>query len=100
MISRYAPLSLLFAMLLTGCSSAGKSEPVPAVSSQGCSDSAVQDLVGQTASPALLEEARRRAGALRARVTGPQDSVTLDYDSKRLNLDVDEHLVIRQVHCG
>lgn len=101
MISRYASPSLLFAtLLLAGCSSADKSEPAPAANGQGCNDSAVQDLVGQTASPALLEEARRRAGAQTARVIGPQDSVTLDYDSKRLNLDIDERLVIRQIHCG
>jgi hypothetical protein len=56
--------------------------------------------VGQTASPALLEEARQRAGAQTARVISPQDSVTLDYNSRRLNLDIDERLVIRQIHCG
>lgn len=100
MISIHAPPSLLFAvLLLAGCSSADKSEPVPAAS-RGCDASLVQGLVGQTASPALLEEARQRAGAQTARVISPQDSVTLDYNSKRLNLDIDERLVIRQIHCG
>ncbi|GAB3379490.1 I78 family peptidase inhibitor [Azotobacter armeniacus] len=101
MISRHAISSLLFAaLLLAGCSSADKSEPVPTASVQGCDASVVQGLIGQTASPALLEEARQRAGAQTARVIGPHDSVTLDYNSKRLNMDIDERLVIRQIHCG
>lgn len=101
MISRHAISSpLLAALLLVGCSSTDKSEPVPTASIQGCDASLVQSLVGQTASSALLEEARQRAGARMARFIGPHDSVTLDYDSKRLNLDIDERLVIRQIHCG
>lgn len=102
MISRHATPSLLFAaLLLAGCSFADKSEPRPAAASaQGCDADAVQGLIGQTASPDLLEQARQRAGAQTARVIGPHDNITLDYNSRRLNLEVDERLTIGQIHCG
>jgi len=104
MTSRHATFSATLAfLLLAGCSSADKSESAAMAKTQagqGCDASAVQGLVGQTASPALLEQARQRAGARSARAIGPHDGITLDYDSGRLNLDIDERLVVKQVYCG
>ncbi|KAF1052436.1 MAG: hypothetical protein GAK43_01915 [Stenotrophomonas maltophilia] len=60
----------------------------------------MQSLVGKTVTPEIAEEARRDAGAELSRVLRPNDAVTMDYNSQRLNIDVDNQLVVRQVHCG
>ncbi|WP_412766277.1 I78 family peptidase inhibitor [Stutzerimonas balearica] len=57
-------------------------------------------MIGKTATPAPLEKARELAGAQRARVLRPNDVVTLEYDSQRLNLHTDEELTIERIHCG
>jgi len=102
MIPRHATTSLLFVtLLLASCSLVSNSEQQKATHSlQGCDAGAVQNLIGQTASPSLLEQIRQRAGAQTVQIIGPYDDVSLKYNSKRLNLDVDENLLIRQIHCG
>lgn len=90
--------AILAVLSLGACSS-----PPPATHSpslQGCNAEAVHSMIGKTATPALLEKARELAGAQRARVLRPNDVVTLEYDSQRLNLHTDEELTIERIHCG
>lgn len=106
----------LATLLLGGCASeptAPASSPAPAASvdvtdipakpagaHHGCDSSAVAGLRGKPADAAVLEQARKRAGALQARLIGPDDMVTLDYNSQRLNLGVDARGVVQTISCG
>ncbi|GIZ13531.1 I78 family peptidase inhibitor [Pseudomonas sp. NCCP-436] len=99
--------SLLGCLLLAaGCSStAQQAEPAATTSAttpshESCTSSAVEHLVGQVATPELLEQARQSAGASRARLLAPGSIVTLEYDRQRLNLNVDDQRVITRVSCG
>ncbi|HFJ9768743.1 I78 family peptidase inhibitor, partial [Pseudomonas aeruginosa] len=65
-----------------------------------CDANAVQAYVGKQASAAIVEEARRAAGAEVARALRPHDAVTMDYNPRRLNIDVDDTLVIKRLSCG
>lgn len=96
--------TLFAAALLSGCGST-PSQPADAQASVAerptrCSSDAVSALIGKPASAALLEQARERAGAEMARQIGPDDIVTLDYQSQRLNLHVDQAGMVRSASCG
>ncbi|EMM1380419.1 TPA: hypothetical protein NOZ67_002440 [Pseudomonas aeruginosa] len=107
--------ALVLAVLLAGCSSNGDgpstegasvatgsaSAPAATPAADGrCDANAVQAYVGKQASAAIVEEARRAAGAEVARALRPHDAVTMDYNSRRLNIDVDDTLVIKRLSCG
>ncbi|HFH3844461.1 TPA: I78 family peptidase inhibitor [Pseudomonas aeruginosa] len=107
--------ALVLAALLAGCSSNGDgpstegasvatgsaSAPVATPVADGrCDANAVQAYVGKQASAAIVEEARRAAGAEVARALRPHDAVTMDYNPRRLNIDVDDTLVIKRLSCG
>nr|WP_272886265.1 I78 family peptidase inhibitor [Stutzerimonas stutzeri] len=65
-----------------------------------CNSEAVSSLVGKVAIRELLEQARDKAGADVARILRPDDVVTLEYNSQRLNLNTDANLTIERVSCG
>ncbi|EIU1682576.1 hypothetical protein L4H34_004204 [Pseudomonas aeruginosa] len=107
--------ALVLAALLAGCSSNGDgpstdgasvatgsaSAPAATPAADGrCDANAVQAYVGKQASAAIVEEARRAAGAEVARALRPHDAVTMDYNPRRLNIDVDDKLVIKRLSCG
>ncbi|MBU3056631.1 I78 family peptidase inhibitor [Pseudomonas indica] len=91
---------------LAGCSSTtdkpaqAPAEPAGDHFSGRCDAAPVQGLIGKTASFEILEEARRKAGAQTARVLGPNDAVTMEYNAQRLNLETDAAQVIQRVTCG
>ncbi len=97
-------LMLIATCLLAGCSSPSpKSETETAASQprpETCDTAPVQNLVGKPGSTEMREQARERAGAQRARLIGPDDMVTLDYDSQRLNLWMDASGIVQRVSCG
>jgi PBP1b-binding outer membrane lipoprotein LpoB len=109
-------LSLALAgLLLAGCSSTDKpaapaaTTPVAAEGSASaaapsfsgsCDSAAVASLVGKTVNVALVEQAKRQSGAETARVLRPNDAMTMDYNSRRLNIDVNETDVVKQFTCG
>lgn len=108
-------LSLALAgLLLAGCSSTDKpsapattapaaeaaSTAVAPSFSGTCDSSAVAGLVGKNADTALVEQAKRQSGAETARVLRPNDPMTMDYNSRRLNIDVSETGVVNQFTCG
>ncbi|SDI19057.1 I78 family peptidase inhibitor [Pseudomonas panipatensis] len=96
------PATLCAAILLAGCSSAGKPETQPAVAADAgrCAAAPVQALIGKPLSAALVEQAKREAGAQRVRVLHPHDAVTLDYNPQRLNIDVDDRQQVLRLTCG
>ncbi|WP_296256146.1 MULTISPECIES: I78 family peptidase inhibitor [unclassified Pseudomonas] len=97
---------VLAALLLAGCSSTAESskpaeEPVSSDAGYSrCDAAAAQFAVGKRASAALMEQARVKSGAQIARVLGPNDMVTLEYRSERLNLNTDQGAMITRVNCG
>ncbi len=73
----------------------------PVVPLSGVCDAArAQGVLGQRATPQQAQTARAQAGARRLRVIGHDDSVTKEYDSSRLNLQLDEGGRVVQVYCG
>ncbi|UVM48613.1 MULTISPECIES: I78 family peptidase inhibitor [unclassified Pseudomonas] len=96
--------TLLAATLLAGCSSTStESVKDPVATDTGhsrCEAKAAEFTLGKKASPELLEQARTRAGAQNARFLKPDDMVTLEYRSDRLNLNTDNNLVVTRVNCG
>ncbi|MCQ4313366.1 I78 family peptidase inhibitor [Pseudomonas stutzeri] len=92
---------MLLSSALIGCQS---QLPEPMQGSNGtagrCNASAVQKLVGEQASPELLDQARHQSGATIARILRPGDVVTLEYNDQRLTLSTDETLKIQRIGCG
>ena len=48
----------------------------------------------------MAEEARVESGAEHLRVTAPNQAVTLEYNPRRLNIDIDEDDTIIRLSCG
>ncbi|AWA38978.1 I78 family peptidase inhibitor [Pseudomonas sp. 22105] len=102
---KFASLGALMAVaLLAGCtttSSESQKDPVATEAGHGrCEVSAAEFALGKKASPELLEQARKKAGAQNARFLKPNDMITLEYRSDRLNLNTDQNLVVTRVSCG
>ncbi|KIZ37603.1 MAG: hypothetical protein BCV62_21505 [Pseudomonas sp. K35] len=57
-------------------------------------------LTGQTVTPEILERAREQSWAITARVLRPDDIVTLEYNSQRLNIYTDKDMTIERIGCG
>lgn len=95
--------TVLAAVLLSGCSSTAETPSDPVASEAGsgrCEAKAAEFTLGKQASPQLLEQARSRSGAQVARILKPNDMITLEYRSDRLNLNTDANLVVNRVNCG
>lgn len=103
---KYASSGLvLAAIMLAGCSGMSGSskpadEPVAASGGDRCNADAVKFAIGKPASAALLEQARVKSGAQTARLVGPNDMITLEYRSDRLNLNTDNSATVDRVNCG
>jgi hypothetical protein len=97
--------ALMAAAMLAGCSttsseSAKESAATEEAGHSRCEATAAEFAIGKKASPELLEQARNKAGAQNARFLKPNDMITLEYRSDRLNLNTDNNLVITRVNCG
>lgn len=102
---RASLVSLLAVVVLAGCSSNGSSSKAPEVAAAPnldgrCEASGAEFVVGKPASAELLEQARKASGAQVARVLKPNDVVTLEYRSERLNLHADDKGTIIRANCG
>jgi hypothetical protein len=94
-------LPLIAALAACSSTEAPRSEQAGAPSNDGrCNAATVQNLLGEHASSALVESARSKAGAEQVRVLAPGDAVTMDYNSQRLNIDIDEAEVVERITCG
>ncbi|MDQ3495496.1 MAG: I78 family peptidase inhibitor [Pseudomonadota bacterium] len=65
-----------------------------------CNADAARGAIGKTATAAVVEEARRAAGARIARTLKPGQMVTMEYHASRLNIDVDARNVVTNLRCG
>lgn len=65
-----------------------------------CDSEAAQPLIGQEATDAVLEQARRDSGSNTVRALKPGDAATMDFRADRLNVGLDEHNVIQTLSCG
>jgi len=98
---RILPLSaLLAAALLAGCASSPEQEAPAARSDGRCDAEPVQNLVDQRITTELAEQARKKSGAEILRVTHPNQPVTMDYNPRRLNIDIDDADSIVRLSCG
>ncbi|MBS7661721.1 hypothetical protein I0D00_07140 [Pseudomonas lalucatii] len=88
--------------LLGACSTTATpgSEPRGAAAHSGCKAEAVPGMLGKPATAERVERAREQTGARSVRVLAPGDAVTLDYDSQRLNIEIDEAELIQRISCG
>ena len=102
-IKRALPIAIASAaFVLTGCqtTSTALSNSSAAESVGRCNADAAASLTGQTVTPEILERAREQSGAITARVLRPDDIVTLEYNSQRLNIYTDKDMTIERIGCG
>lgn len=86
---------------IVGCQTSTTAAPSTAAQpSARCDSEAVRHLIGQIATPELLEQAKVQAGARTARILRPDDIVTLEYNSQRLNINTDAAMKIERINCG
>jgi hypothetical protein len=104
-------LAALAACALSACGSPpfaqapapGQVAPAPAAPSPAagdCNAAGAQFAVGRPFSTQLEAEARQRSGAQAVRMLRPGQAVTMEFNSKRLNIDVDAVGNITRVRCG
>ncbi|WP_202845121.1 I78 family peptidase inhibitor [Luteimonas saliphila] len=121
-------LSLSLALLLGGCTPGSQEPAAPAVVDPAatpvdtrpsataeatppllgddddmpriCNADAVQGLVGQEATEALVARATADSGSASVRVLKPGDAATMDFREDRLNIDTDDAGVIQRISCG
>ena len=65
-----------------------------------CNADAVQALVGQEATEAVLEQAKTDSGARTVRALKPGEPATMDFRPDRLDIALDENGVIQSMRCG
>ncbi len=109
-MSRGAVAALTLALLtLAGCSTfdrpAAPAQPRPIGASTApvggtCDGQGAQWAVGKSATAAVLEQARVRAGARMARVLHPGQMVTQEFDGQRLTLQLDAAGKVSAARCG
>ena len=87
---------VLGACASTGPETGGNQPPM----ADSCKADAAKSVVGQSATPDVVEQARTQAGAEVARVLKPGQAVTMEYRAGRLNVMVDANGVIESVRCG
>lgn len=80
--------------------SSAASAPATTSPAAGCEAARAQAAVGQPGTSQLAEWARVQAGARSVRLIGHDEMVTKEYNSTRLNLQLDEGRRVARVYCG
>ena len=65
-----------------------------------CNADAVQGLVGQAGTDAVLEQAKTDSGARTVRALRPGEPATMDFRADRLDIALDDKGVIQSLRCG
>ena len=99
------PTALVFALAACTGTPASPETPPPMTDPQPpaaaqCNVEPARALVGKQGTADNVEQARRLSGATVARVIKPGMMVTMEFREDRLNVDLDEAGVIRNVRCG
>lgn len=100
--------SISLTALIAGCSGFGPTSSDNAAQPsakapqpiQRCNLAPAQWAVGKTNTIQHVEEARRRSGALMARVLRPGQAVTQEFNQERLSLQVDATGRVLKATCG
>ena len=101
MCPKFSAPTIALSLLLSACVGAPTAAtPEPAPLAGRCNAAPAQFAVGRNADAALENEARTRANARIARVLKPNQVVTMEFNSERLNLSVDESGRVTRVNCG
>lgn len=82
---------------------AAAAQPAPVateISAGACDESQAQWAIGKAITKAEVEQARQDAGAQSVRSLKPDQAATMDFNDKRLNLDLDAKGVVTAVRCG
>lgn len=92
---------------VTGCAGYGQTPAPPASTAPTgaapggmCNAQPAQFAVGQNSTASIVESARQRSGAQTARILRPGQIITKEYDTQRLNLEVDGNGRILAAKCG
>ena len=72
----------------------------PAFDEGSCDAAAASRLIGKAGTPANGAKAQRLSGALEMRWIRPQQGITGDYHTSRLNIEVDRRNRIVRFSCG
>lgn len=87
-------------LALAACTLSACTTAVPTPRAESCNAEAAHVYVGQAATPAIIDAARRAAGAVRVRALKPGQMVTMEFLEGRLNVYVDASNVILRAACG
>lgn len=95
----------LTALALSACTAMEpEPQPAPPPSSASaddpCGAQQFKDYIGKVAAGPVETRIREQVGDQRVRVYGPDDAVTMDYRSDRLNVETDAAGKIVKVRCG
>jgi uncharacterized protein YraI len=74
--------------------------PRPTWRARVCRERGARWALGRRASPRVIEEARRDADARRVRVIRPGEVYTMEFDPRRLTIEVDQRNRIIDLRCG
>jgi len=97
-------LSIAFLTLVAACAQeppqVPEAPPPPVFAPGECDAQSVQSIVGQAYSTPLGEEAQQRSRAERVRAVRPGDMVTMEFDARRLTIDLTTEGLVARAHCG
>ena len=100
--------AIALAALLCGCTLQAPAmnptpmpSPMPLPAARGpCDARPVQALAGRPFDAALGDQLRQRSGAERVRVVRPGQMVTMEFDERRLTVELDARGHVAAVRCG
>jgi hypothetical protein len=104
-MNRAVPCCIAFTLAaLAGCAEKPPEVPLapppPVYVAEECDAQAVQSILGQAYTNPLGEDARVRSRAERVRALRPGDMVTMEFNARRLTIDVNAEGKVTRVRCG
>lgn len=98
---RFTPaLAAIVAVPLAACAQMPPVDETPVMGAGQCDASKLGDLIGKTATSAVVADAQQRSMSRTVRVIKPGMAVTMDYRTDRLNIDVTDRNVVAATRCG
>lgn len=98
---RFTPaLATIVAVPLAACAQMPPVDETPVMGAGQCDASKLGDLIGKTATSAVVADAQQRSMSRTVRVIKPGMAVTMDYRTDRLNIDVTDRNVVTATRCG
>ena len=98
---RFTPaLAAIVAVPLAACAQMPLVDETPVMGAGQCNTSKLGDLIGKTATSAVVADAQQRSMSRTVRVIKPGMAVTMDYRTDRLNIDVTDRNVVTATRCG